>query len=95
MSTTALPPLRIRPDLKRAAAAAAARSGQELSAVVADFLEKYIRKQKKGAGDWEFSAAQLKRFEESGREAEEEMKTGKGKSFENMKDAIAYLESLK
>jgi addiction module RelB/DinJ family antitoxin len=93
MNTTSLH-IKIEPDIKREAQKAAADLGLSLSAVTKALLKQFARTKRLSVSSVDMPEIPNARTKRLLKQAEEDMKAGRGISFASAKEARAYIDSL-
>jgi addiction module RelB/DinJ family antitoxin len=93
MNTTSLH-IKIEPDIKREAQKTAEDLGLSLSAVTKALLKQFVRTKRLSVSTNDLPEIPNARTRRHLKQAEEDMKAGRGISFANAKEARAYIDSL-
>jgi addiction module RelB/DinJ family antitoxin len=93
MNTTSLH-IKIEPDIKREAQKTAEDLGLSLSAVTKALLKQFIRTKRLSVSTHDLPEIPNARTRRLLKQAEEDMKAGRGISFASAKEARAYIDSL-
>jgi DNA-damage-inducible protein J len=91
MNTTSLH-IKIEPKVKEEAQKAAEDLGLSLSAVTKALLRQFVRTRRLSVG--ELPEIPNAKTAAALRQSEEDIKAGRGRSFKNMKEMLAYVDSL-
>jgi addiction module RelB/DinJ family antitoxin len=93
MNTTSLH-IKIEPDIKREAQKTAENLGLSLSAVTKALLKQFIRTKRLSVGASDLPEIPNARTRAHLKQAEEDIKAGRGIKFNNSKEVLSYLDSL-
>jgi DNA-damage-inducible protein J len=93
MNTTSLH-IKIEPDTKEQAQKTAEELGLSLSAVMKVLLKQFIRTKRLSVGVRDMPEIPNARTRQLLKQAEQDMKTGRGISFKSSKEAISYIDAL-
>jgi addiction module RelB/DinJ family antitoxin len=91
MNTTSLH-IKIEPDIKREAQKTAEDLGLSLSAVTKALLKQFVRTKRLSISSRDLPEIPNARTRRHLKQSEEDIKAGRGISFESAKEALAYLD---